>query len=241
MSGQITIEVLFGEFANLFGDLLNVKYLQQCLPEARVVHTALGERPAFADGGVSLVYMGGMTEGQQELAIDALRPYRADLERHIDAGGAGLFTGNALELLESHIENEDGSRIEALGLFPTHARRQMMNRYNALILETFEGIKVVGYKGQFSHSYGDNSDCACFDVLRGDGLQPGSAKEGLRRNNFLATYTLGPLLPTNPLFTKRLQELMGVERPRLAFEDAAMEAYRTRLKEFEDPAVKFEQ
>lgn len=242
--GHITIEVLYGEFANLFGDLLNVRYLEQCLPGVRVVHTALGEEPAFARGEAAFVYMAGMTESQQELAIDALRPYKAALEQQIDAGTVFLMTGNALELFEAYIENEDGSRIEGLGIFPTYARRQMMNRYNSLILGSFdtgagEPVKVVGYKGQFSHSYGSNEGASMFRVLRGDGLNPGSKLEGLRRNNFFATYTLGPLLVNNPQLTRYFLALMGAPEAPLAHEAAALEAYRTRLAEFEKPETKF--
>ena len=34
MGTDITIEVLYGEFANLFGELQNVNYLKDCMPEA---------------------------------------------------------------------------------------------------------------------------------------------------------------------------------------------------------------
>ena len=36
----------------------------------------------------------------------------------------------------------------------------------------------------------------------------------------------------NPLFTKKLIEKMGIEEPKLAFEDDVMEAYKQRLDEF---------
>lgn len=240
MSRQIVIETLFGEFANLFGELQNVHYLQESIEDCRVVNTSLGETPAFASGHVDLVYMGAMTEGQQELVIDSLRPHKEDIERNIAEGTVFLMTGNAMECMEAYIENEDGSRIEGLGIFPAvHARRQMMDRYNSLILGEYEGIKLVGHKAQFSHSYGDNSDCYFYDVVRGDGLEPGSKKEGLKKDNFFGTYTLGPLLPLNPLFTKHLMGLMGIENPTLAFESTAMAAYKARLAEFEDSALRY--
>ena len=59
-------------------------------------------------------------------------------------------------------------------------------------------------------------------------------KEGLRRNNFFATYSVGPFLVLNPLFVKYLLNLMGVEDVRLAFEPTIMAAYEQRLKEFSD-------
>ena len=240
MSREFVIEVLYGEFANLFGDLQNVHYLADCIEGCRVVNTALDDVPAFMREQVDLVYMGSMTEDQQELALAALRPYKDALVARTEAGGVTLFTGNAMELAEDYIECEDGCRIEGLGIFAgIHARRQMMDRYNSLILAEFEDLKLVGHKAQFSHSYGDNSECCFCDVVRGDGLCPGSKKEGLRKKNFICTSILGPFLPLNPLFVKRQLALMGVEEPKLAFEATAMAAYEKRLAEFEDPKLRY--
>ena len=35
------IEILFPERCNLFGDMSNMKYLQQCLPEAEFIRTSM--------------------------------------------------------------------------------------------------------------------------------------------------------------------------------------------------------
>lgn len=239
MGTEIRIEVLYGEFANLFGELQNIHYLKRCIPDAEIIYTGLNQQPAFVDSNVSMVYMGAMTENQQELVIHALAPYKDKLEELIDKGIIFLMTGNAMECFESYIENEDGSQIKGLGIFDTYAKRNMMNRYNSLILGSFEGIKLVGFKAQFSHSYGDNSNCYFYDVIRGDGLYPGVKTEGLKRNHFFGTYTVGPFLVLNPLFTKYIIKLMGVEEPTLAFEDTIMAAYHKRLSEFEDEKLRY--
>ncbi len=240
MSKEFVIEVLYGEFANLFGDLQSVHYLEECIEGCRVVNTYLGETPRFVTGDADLVFMGSMTESQQELAIQALLPHKAALEAQIKAGTPIIFVGNAMEVAEAYIENEDGSRIEALGIFPQiHARRQMLDRYNSLILAKYQDIQLVGHKAQFSHSYGDNSDCYFCEVERGDGLCPGSKLEGLRKNNFICTSILGPLLVLNPLLTKKVLVAMGVPNPTLAFEDTAMAAYETRLSEFVKPNLRY--
>ena len=57
MGTDITIEVLYGEFANLFGELQNVNYLKDCMPEATVIYTGLYDKPAFTEGRANLVYM----------------------------------------------------------------------------------------------------------------------------------------------------------------------------------------
>ena len=77
------------------------------------------------------------------------------------------------------------------------------------------------------------------DTKRGEGLNPGISQEGIRTRNFFGTYLLGPLLPLNPLLTKWLLGHMGIPNPRPAFEPEAMEAYRSRQKEYADPKTIF--
>lgn len=236
----MTIEILFPEICNLFGDMANVNYLLRCAPEAKLIKTTLKMEPAFLSEPVDMIYMGGMTERSQELVIQALMPYRLKLEEQIEKGTVFLITGNAMEIFEKYIENEDGSRIEGLGLFDLYAKRQMMKRYNSLYLGQFEGAQIVGFKSQFSHSYGDNSGMHLFETVRGDGLNPGVSPEGIRKNNFMATYVLGPLLVLNPPFTRYLLGLLGVQTSSLAFEEEAEESYRLRLEEFLSPKTKLQ-
>ena len=233
------IEVLFPEIAGLYGDLANVKYLEQCLNDVEIVYTNLDKEPAFISEEISMIYMGGMTEKKQEIVIEKLMLYKEAIIDQIEKNTVFLMTGNALEIFGSYIERDDKSQIEALGIFPTYAKREMFNRYDSLVLGEFEGIKMVGFKSQFSHSYGENREEYFYKVIRGAGLNKDSDLEGIRRNNFFATYTLGPLLVLNPYFTKYLLKLLGLEKTTLAFEEANIDAYETRLAEFEKETIKF--
>lgn len=237
---ETIIEVLYPEYGNLFGDQMNIRYLEKCIPDARVIYTSLNDIPAFTKEPVSMIYMGPMTEQQQELVIQALFPYKTQIAQAIEQNTVFLLTGNAMETFEAYIENEDGSRINGLHLFSTYAKRDMYHRYNSLILGEYQGITLVGFKAQFSHSYGEHGNCYFYKVLRGDGLCPGSQLEGLHKNNFFGTYTVGPFLVENPLFTKYLIQLMGISEPVLAFEDSIMEAYQKRLVEFQNPKLRFQ-
>lgn len=38
---QIKIEVLYSEIANLFGDIMNIRYLEKCIPGAQVIYLSL--------------------------------------------------------------------------------------------------------------------------------------------------------------------------------------------------------
>lgn len=227
------IELLYPEICNLYGDLSNVEYLARC-SSAQVLSTSLKEQPHFIREEIALVYMGGTTEHGQELARDAFAPYLDALKERTANGGLTLITGNAMEIFGDYIEDDSGNHIPMLGLFPIYAKRRMMSRYNSLYLGKYGEIDIVGFKSQFSQSYGDNGE-GLFTTVRGPGLNPDVTAEGLRQNNLMATYLLGPLTILNPPFAKELLKLMGVEDPKLAFEDIATEAYQIRVKEFSEP------
>ena len=227
------IEVLFPEFCNLYGDISNITYLKKCLPDAEFIETEFNSTPKFVTEEMDLIYLGPMTERMQEKVIEKFMEYKERLKELIDQGTNFLFTGNSFEILGKEIENEDGSKIEALGLIPIISKRDMFHRFNDMILGEFYEMKIVGFKSQFTQSYGDNRDCYFLKNRMGAGLNKQSSFEGVKINNFIGTYLLGPILILNPLFTKYLLNSMGVENPKLAFEEEIMKAYEKRLKEFE--------
>lgn len=236
---EIIIEYLYPEVSNLYGDPFNVKYLKECIKEsgfeAKVVEDELNKEPFFAKETPNLIYIGPMTEHAQELVIDRLKPYNERLKELIDNNVTFFVTGNACEIFGSSIVNEDGSIIEALKLYDTTAKRKMMSRYNSLFLGEFEGIKIVGNKSQFSHSYRNNDSYPFIKAVRGDGYAPGDEFEGIKDNNFMATYLLGPLLLLNPELTINILKRLGIQNPKLKAEKEAFKAYEIRLKEFENP------
>ena len=227
------VEILYPAIANLYGEAVEMRYIEKCLPDAEIIKTELNDEPAFVRNDVDFIFMGPLTESGQEKAISRLNPYVDRINELIDRGTVFLVIGNALEVFGDYIENEDGSKIKALGIFPTYAKRKMMNRYNSLFLGEFENMKIVGFKAQFSHSYGGNENEGLFKVIRGAGLNPDAKYEGVKRNNFFGTYLLGPLLILNPEFTKYILSLLGVENAALPCEKDITLAYGQRLKEFE--------
>lgn len=107
------IEILFPESCNLYGDTSNIKYLKRCLPE-EYIETWLEAEPVFVTQDVDFIYMGSMTERMQERVIQKLLPYKERIKELIEKNVVFLFTGNSIEILGKYIENEDGSKIEAL-------------------------------------------------------------------------------------------------------------------------------
>lgn len=227
------IEILYPELCNLYGDLSNVEYLARS-SGAQVVGTSLKEKPRFITEDIALVYMGTTTERGQELVRDAFAPWLDALRARTEAGGVTLITGNAMEIFGEYIDLDGGEQLPMLGYLPIRSTRRLLKRYNSLYLGQLQDMKIVGYKSQFGHSWGDVGE-GLFTTLRGPGLNPDVKPEGVRINNFMATYLLGPLTILNPPFAKYLLSLMGAAEPKLLFEEAAMDAYHTRVAEFSDP------
>ena len=224
------IEILFPEFCNLYGDMYNMKYLKMCIPEAEFIETALEEEPAFVKKNVNLIYLGPMTENTQEKVIKKLLPYKERIIELIEKNVVFLFTGNALEILGKFIENEDESKIEGLGIFDVYAKRDMMHRHNSYLIGKYEDIEIIGFKSQFTMMYGNNLETPFIEVEKGIGINKQSKIEGIKKNNFIGTYLIGPMLILNPLFTQKVLKMLGEEKE-IALKEDTMAAYNERLKE----------
>lgn len=242
----MTVEILFGEVANLFGDMQNMAYLRQTLPDAAFIETALTDEPYFAKNRPDFLYMGAMTEKTQRRVIEKLTPYRDRLQALADDGVVMLFTGNAGEALFSHISYvTEKIEVDGLGLFDLTAKTDLFDRYNGKVLGRLfadpeaEAVgTVTGFRSQFSRWYGDNRASAFLDIERGMGLNAESKLEGVRYKNLICTAVIGPILPLNPKLTEHLCALAGAKAP-AAHRETAVRAWEQRVIEMEDPETKF--
>ncbi len=239
---KVVVEVLYPEFNNLYGDRGNLLYLRKKLElagaEVEWIETSLFDEPAFASReDVGFLYIGPCTERQQELELEALRPYRDALQARMGSELITLATGNAFELFGQKIIRADKEKTEfnALGFWNTTAERFSRLRFNELCVGEFDGIQVTGFKNQLSHSFGE-TPVPFLTMKTGTGLNPQSVLEGTHIGNFYATYLLGPILALNPPFAARLLAVLcpGAENIVLPFEQ---EAYEKRLTELADPQV----
>ncbi len=232
------IEVLYPEICTLFGDKGNMKYLSQCLPDAEFVSTELNDKPLFLQEEVALVYMCSMSEKSQELILSRLMQYKDEIAPMLKEGRTlFLFVGNALELLGSYIQREDGSKVEGLGLFDFYSVRQAPNRFNNLMKAKFKDMTLIGYSSRFSHTYGISEDISFCKTEIGKGMNPDTNNEGIYTGKLIATYLLGPLLIQNPDFVHFLLAELGCPMDKIPYEDAMREAYAYKLKEFAKPEL----
>ena len=232
------IEMLYPEIANLHGDNANIDYLVQCRPDARVIRTSLTDTPVFVSQKVDLVYLGPLTEQGQLKAIERLRPHRERIEELIDAGTTFLFTHNALEVLGSRLRNvEMDYDVPGVGVFELESTARMFGRYSGKVMGWVPQVQhpIVGYKSQFTMVTAADSLPGFLTAERGIGRDRSTAVEGVRRNNFIGTSLIGPLLVINPHFTRALLAQLDPDtEPVLAHEQLAIAAYDARLADFKD-------
>ena len=235
----MVIEILFNEVCSLFGDSQNAAYLQATLPEAKLIYTPITETPYFVDHKPDMIYLGAMTENTQRRVLEKLMPLKARIEELIDAGVPFLATGNAADLFCRSIDYvTEEIKVDGLGIFDLTVKTNLFDRYNGKTLAEFEGMKIVGFRSQFSFIHGDNSQNYFLKCIRGIGINRESKLEGMRKNNLICTQVIGPILPLNPEFCEYFIGLTGTKAV-AAYRENAMAAYAQRLKEYEDPKVSF--
>ena len=228
----MTGEILFPEFSGIYGDCGNMMLLKQCCKDMTFKETSLMEEPLFVKEDVDFIYMGSMSEVKQELAVKKLMPYKDRLAKLIDEGTVFLITGNALELFGQYILDKD-HKIPMLGIFDFHSERDFDNRINYIVVAKYGDMDIIGVKSQFSQIYGLDQD-HFLTMVKGLGDNLKSKYEGVHRNNFYGTFSLGPFLVNNPDFTKHLLKLLG-EKEELVFEKDLYAASRERFKKYSHP------
>ncbi len=235
----MTVEILYSEVCNLFGDIGNVRYLEKSLPDAEFIYTRLGDKPYFADNDVNLVYLGSMSESVQELVIKELEPLKSRIEDMIKNNIAFIITGSAVDIFgKSIVDGDNGDALKGLGIVDMRVTRDMNHRYSGFVLAEREGLEFVGFQAQFTQSVVENPEQRFLKVVKGRGMNESSDYEGIKINNFYATNLLGPFLLVNPFFTKKLLSDISGKEINIAFESESIEAYKKRIEDFKNPSIK---
>lgn len=234
----MTVEILYSEVCNLFGDIGNVRYLEKSLPDAEFIYTRLGDKPYFANNKVNLIYLGSMSESVQELVIRELQPYKSVIDDLIKNNTAFIITGSAVDIFGKSIVDDNGEAVKGLGLVDMKVTRDMNRRYSGFVLAERDGLEFVGFRAQFTQTIAENENQRFLKVTKGRGMNENSDYEGIKINNFYAVNLLGPFLLVNPLFTKKFLSDISGKDVKIAFESESVKAYKKRVEDFKNPSIK---
>ena len=108
-----TVEVLFSEFGNMYGEVYNPMFLEKSCSKIKLIYTKLNEEPYFMKHKVDMVYIGNMRDLKMYDILDKLKQYKKKIKEMIEDNVVFLLTGNALEMFGSYIL-ENGKETEAL-------------------------------------------------------------------------------------------------------------------------------
>ncbi|MDO4940097.1 MAG: hypothetical protein Q4E33_00210 [Erysipelotrichaceae bacterium] len=219
------IEILYPNLCNLFGDRGNVVYLKKCLSDSTFIETSIDEEPYFVKNNADLIYMGPMSENSQIIIKEKLEPYINKLNELINKGTTFLLTGNAMEVFGNQVVDKDGTIFKGLGLLDINSNRDMINRKNSIFLGKYKDIEIVAFQSQFTTC--TTSEEKIFEKIYGIGLNDNDNYAGIRKNNLIATYLIGPILVLNPEFTK-----LVLRKDELPFQEDLKTAYDVRLEEY---------
>ena len=222
-----TIEVLFSEFGNMYGEIYNPMFLEKSSDKIKLIYTRFNEEPYFMKNKVDMVYISNLRDIKIYDIIEKLSKYKKKIKEMIEDNVIFLLTGDALEMFGSYIE-EKGEKHKALGIFDYYVEKDLKVKYASWVKGKYDDIEIIGHRNQFSKCH--NIDHPFIKVSNGTGSDIDGNIEGILYKNFYATYLLGPFLIINPLFAKHILKLLGIDE--FKFEYVSMEAYKHRMEYF---------
>ncbi len=220
----IKIGYFYHDLLNLYGDSGNVMILKYHLEQqgVRVNLDRLTVEEPKNIASYDLIYMGSGTERGLLLALMDLRKYRSELATAIDSGTHILATGNSFELFGKNLLMGK-KHYHGLGLldFSTLYGARIVND---LALD-LQGNTLLGFENHPGTTI-ESKEEAFIDTAE--------RKEGVKKNHFLGTYTIGPLLVRNPFLLKEyVTDLILTKDPGFALKDFDLHmeeaAYRMSL------------
>jgi len=211
---KLTIQHLYADMMNLYGDRGNVISIQKrCewrgIP-VEVVDVGLGER--VKPTGCDIFLFGGGQDREQALLADDLSGSKgADLRAIVEDGGVVLGVCGGYQLMGNSYETPEGALLPGVGIFDLHTEPRKPDEErligNVMVRirapETGEVREVDGFENHGGRTrLGDTEPFG--EVVVGHGNNGEDGTEGARRLNAYGTYLHGSLLPKNPWLTDQL-------------------------------------
>lgn len=182
------IAYLYYDFLNLYGESGNIKIITKILQENKIEHEVLylSLEDDLDFKSYDLVYIASGSEENQKIALEHLLKYKKDIKEYVESNKFMLVTGNSVDLFgEKIIADKEYSALGVLDYEVVQQNRKMQDVYiNANIVNK----KILGFIN--NNSYISELKYPLFE------------NEGIKYNNFYATYIIGPILVRNPEFLK---------------------------------------
>ena len=199
---SLVIVHLYPRELGINGDVGNVTVLERRAAaygiDTTVVAVGRGdELPDRAD----LVHVGSGPRTAIETVLPDAQRHAATLREWRERGVPVLAVSGGWQLLGRTLTTEDGTRLEGLGVFPTHAVRGSAQAVDETVVSTPSGI-VAGYVNHNAVTTLDGGASSMGEVVRGFGNlgadAPHSGPEGVVLDASIGTHLHGTVLALNP-------------------------------------------
>lgn len=191
---------LYYDIMNLYGENANVRFLIRKLEEQdlKVVVDYLSLEDEIDFDKYDFIYLGSGTEENQRVVLENIKKYKEDIVKYINDKKYFLVTGNSLELFGKSIKYDDMDELEGLKIFNFYAKQTNPRIIGDQLYETdLIDSEILGFQNHSNELF--DIDTNLFKVIKGIGFNKEADTEGIRKNNFIGTYLVGPLLVRNPL------------------------------------------
>ena len=230
----IRIAHLYYDIMNLYGDNGNIRALVKNLEkqDVKVVLSNLTIDDQINFKNFDFFYIGSGTVENTILILEDLKQYSEGILEAIKNKKHFLITGDSLSIFGKTLNND--KEIKCLNIFNFDA---FINKERIVGEQFFSTTlikqEIIGFQNR--ETYINEVKTPLFNVNQGNGYDNKNNIEGIRRNNFYATYLIGPLLIRNPYFTEYLIKSILKER-KIKYtkqeQDTSYKAYEEYLNNF---------
>lgn len=200
---------LYPDLMNLYGEYGNVlcikKHLEDQGFKVSIKKAPLNSKFKFED--YDFIYCGSGLESNLKVALKDLMKHKESLQIAIKMNKFMLFTGNAMELLGEHIDNE-----QALDIAPINSNTTSKRFTGDVVVYNKEFKEVVGFINKSTQIVETKKDGLFEYVFKDANLNDNSIVEGYRINNLIGTHIIGPILVKNPSLMRYFVEGIATQK-----------------------------
>ena len=199
---------LYPDMLNLYGDLGNikamVKHLEASGIKCEVDNLTMGMLLDWEK--YDIFFVGGGQDFEQGILSKELTRTGNDhaIKDAIEAGKTFLAICGGYQMLGRYYQTWEGKRLNYIGAIDFYTIGGKDRKIGNFMFRTDDDIEIVGFENHSGRTFLGPKVQPFGTVLAGNGNNGEDKTEGVHYKNVFGTYSHGPILPKNPLFTNKL-------------------------------------
>lgn len=207
---KLNIVQLYPAEMNIYGDFGNVQIIQKRAQlygyQPKIMSYEPGVDLDILNKADIVLGGGGQDSGQRKI-IDDLAKIKPTLLKLASDGAVMLMICGLYQLFGHYFESKDGDRMTGIGLFDMVTVGGDKRMIGNITINNDELGDLVGYENHSGVTTLADGQLALGRVVRGDGNDGRSGREGAIKYNVYGSYLHGPILSKNSQLADRLIQL----------------------------------